>query len=107
MTTGSGSFLDAGYIRRGFTTAIAYPEYNLYVAVCLIAKSAIASKIPIKIIDWISPEMEDYTQGYTSRLGFIKTPIEKSGSVVDPSNGTRYLPEGFRITFMESRLRII
>jgi hypothetical protein len=107
MTTGSGSFLDASYIRRGFTTAINYPEYNLYVAICLIAKNAIAQKTPIRIIDWLSPEMEDYATGCTSRLGFIKVPVEKSGSVVDPDSATRYLPEGFRITFMESRLRII
>jgi len=99
---GKGSYLLKSVARSGFTAKLDYADVNIYRTILSIAQSALAASNPITITDNLSPE------GYVTRTGYIQPNIEvPTGIKYYPNTTTPYLPQGFTITFLETKLRYV
>lgn len=104
--TGSGAFLSISKVRKGFNVTFGYDETNIRVCLQLLAQNCFTQKKYIQVLDYVSPEPEDYHAGYTKRTGIIRLPITHLGSIGKEIIGDR-TPDGFSLSFVEKDLRYV
>ncbi len=104
--TGSGAFLSVSKVRKGFNATFMYEETNIRICLQLLAKNCFTQKKYIKVLDYISPEPEDYFTGFTLRTGIIRLPISHLGSVGQTAIAEK-TPDGFSLSFVETHLRYV
>jgi hypothetical protein len=98
--TAAGFFLSVGLVQRGFNLKLSYTETNIRVAIMKIARHHLMTASLATVVDYLSPELDDITQGYTIRQGIIKSPTDYKGTFAMDSS---FSPEGFTFTFMEAK----
>lgn len=97
-----GSFIDSGLVRRNISIDFDYHYFNLYNALVKISIECFKTKNLIQLVDYIRPEVDDVSQGYTTRLGLLKI-MNDSGMVTNPTNNTSFLVNPFTIEFQENK----
>lgn len=98
--TAAGFFLAIGLVQKGFNIKLTYTETNIRVAVMKIARYHAMMGTLATVVDYLSPEIDDISQGYSIRYGMIKSPIDYKGTFSPDSS---FSPEGFTFTFMEAK----
>lgn len=81
ISAGKSSILNVALKRKGFNAKFFYTEANLYQVVRLIAIQALKTKELITVVDFVSPEPEDYFNGYTVRSGLFIDVKSDTGSI--------------------------
>jgi len=105
-TTARGDFLSISLFRKGYKVLVTYSEANLKTAIELITKTSLQTDTLIETRDYLNPEAEDYSSGYTVRKGIISArSISSKGAIV--SEGIRFLLDGFSFDFIETGLRYV
>lgn len=109
VSTFSKPFVTPRLVQTGFTAAITEDLYNVYNCLRFIALSSVSTSyetyIPVTVLDYCKPELEDTAAGFTTRKGLLT--IEPTSGTSGNQTAPSFIEGGFRIQFVEINKRLV
>lgn len=89
---------------KGFSATLDYTETSIRLLVTRIIKHSYLTREFVEVLDYLNPEEEDYTVGFTIRRGILSPINDHKGT---SGANSEYTEEGFSLNFQEKNLRYV